>query len=131
MKTIYDFEDLNTSELGIEIPTWIEQDITTHTIAAIIQSGCESGVYMPAVTYHKALATMGKHGNDVLDYITEQVGTDYKRPPKSKTWEGMAVWYLSMAVELWAGAVEDEILEKLEKQTEANEGDLWTKKMEN
>lgn len=119
MNTIYNYDDTDLSKINIEIPSWIDQNITTHTIAAILEGGCSSGAYMPAVTYHEALATMGTYGNDVLDYIHENLGGEYEYPPKSESWEGIAVYYLSMAVELWAGAVEDEILEKLEKQTEA------------
>lgn len=44
------------ADLGIEVPRWIDQDISPNDIAAICQGGCASGAYMPAVTYYQALA---------------------------------------------------------------------------
>ena len=58
--------DLDTD---IVVPAWIESDISPHDVAAIYQGGCDSGAYMPAVTYSDAKATMAKHGDDVLQYI--------------------------------------------------------------
>jgi len=47
-----DYDDPITSYIEtFTIPQWIEQDITPSTVAAILQGGCESGAYMPAVTY--------------------------------------------------------------------------------
>lgn len=95
----------------IEIPDWINSDISPHEVAAIIQGGCASGAYMPAVTYHKALATMQEHGDDVLQYIEDQLG---ELPSVTgQSWGQMACTYLSAAVELWASSVEQE-LESLE-----------------
>ena len=37
--------------LDIDVPGWIDQDITPADVAAIVQGGCASGAYMPAVTY--------------------------------------------------------------------------------
>ena len=37
-------------DVDIEVPGWIEQDISPQDVAAIVQGGCESGAYMPAVT---------------------------------------------------------------------------------
>jgi len=68
----------------------------------IIQGGCASGAYMPAVTYHVANSTMGEHGDNVLDYLDSQLG---ELPPiqGGESWSGMAVHYLSCAVEVWVG----------------------------
>ena len=55
--------DLN---VDIEVPGWIDQDISPQNIAAIVQGGCASGAYMPAVTYHQALETMSEYGDDIL-----------------------------------------------------------------
>ena len=59
---------ISALDVDIEIPRWIEQDISPQDVAAIVQGGCESGAYMPAVTYQNrqtkrlvglvALATM-------------------------------------------------------------------------
>ncbi len=83
-------------------PVWItcNQDLDMIDIKGIQQGGCASGAYMPAVTYYTAVQTMSEHGNDVLDYIGEQCG-EVPRPVVDTTWSGLAVFYLSIAVELW------------------------------
>jgi hypothetical protein len=60
--------------LGVNVPSWIEQDIAASTIASIAQGGCASGAYMPAVTYWTASDVMAAYGDDVLDYIHESTG---------------------------------------------------------
>ena len=45
---------------------------------------------------------------DVLDYITDNMG-ELPAPRSDESWSGMAVFYLSVAVELWASAVEGEL----------------------
>ena len=86
--------------LGLPIPEWIEQDITPYDIAAITQGGCASGAYMPAVTYYHAAKVMAEHGDAVLEYIEQYTG-ELPTPPKGKSWSGIAVFYLSQAVEIW------------------------------
>jgi hypothetical protein len=98
--------------LNIQVPEWIEQDICAMTIASICNGGCASGSYMPAVTYWQALQTMSQHGNEVLDYILDYLG-DIPAPDKNESWTGMACFYLSTAVELWAGDIMGQ-LEELE-----------------
>lgn len=98
--------------LDMDIPAWIEGDISPYDIAAICQGGCASGAYMPAVTYANALKVMSAHGDDVLQYIEDQLG-EIPAPPKGKSWQGMACFYLSYAVELWANGIEAQ-LEELE-----------------
>lgn len=90
--------------LGINIPAWVEQEICVSTVASIVQSGCNSGAYMPAVTYWQAKETMGNFGDSVLQYIEDVLG-ELPSPfdtYESVSWGGMAVFYLSTAVELWA-----------------------------
>lgn len=82
-------------------PAFITEELTQHDIAAINQGGCASGAYMPAVTYHKALATMFEHGDDVFDYIYERTG-EIPAPASVQSWSGLATFYLSHAVELYA-----------------------------
>ena len=90
--------------LGCIVPHWIDSEIGVSTVASIMQSGCNSGAYMPAVTYYRALATMGNYGDDVLDYIQAQLG-ETPAPSAGESWGGMACHYLSLAVELWAGDI--------------------------
>ncbi len=89
---------------GIDVPAWIECDdafISPRDVAAIVQGGCASGAYMPAVTYHQAAETMAKHGDDVLDFIAGRLG-ELPMPSSDVSWPGMACHFLSIAVELWA-----------------------------
>jgi hypothetical protein len=90
--------------LGVSIPAWIDQEIGVSTVASIVQGGCDSGAYMPAVTYWQAKETMGNFGDAVLSYI-ESITGELPSPfdkYESVSWGGMAVFYLSDAVELWA-----------------------------
>lgn len=104
-------------DLGVDVPAWIEQDVTPSDVAAIVQGGCASGAYMPAVTYSTplgnvrispswALATMAEHGDDVLQHIEDALG-ELPAPDANESWGGIAVHYLSLAVELWASSVLD------------------------
>ena len=87
-------------------PDWLEYPLSPSDVAAINQGGCASGAYMPAVTYHKALETMAEHGNDVLQYIQDSYG-ELPKPADDESWAGIAVFYLSVAVELFALSLED------------------------
>lgn len=101
--------------LDIDIPAWISDDISPADVAAICQGGCASGAYMPAVTYHQALKTMDRYGDDVLEYIEDALG---ELPNVAgQSWGQMACTYLSCAVELWASSVESE-LEAFEPEAE-------------
>ena len=91
--------------LDLDVPAWIDQDISPCTVASIVQGGCSSGAYMPAVRYAGAAATMAAHGDDVLQYIEDQTG-ELPQPNKGESWSGLAVFYLSHAVELWAMSAE-------------------------
>jgi len=82
-------------------PNWIAP-LDIYDIHAIQQGGCESGAYMPAVTYYDARQTMNEYGDDVLDYI-ESTGLDLPVIPRLTSWSSIAVIYLSCAVELWCG----------------------------
>ena len=91
--------------LNIRIPAWIDQDIDLPTIASIMQGGCASGAYMPAVTYGDAQQTMAQHGDDVLQHIEDQLGELPDHNFEGFSWSGIAVFYLSSAVELWASDI--------------------------
>lgn len=84
-------------------PDWItvNQALDIADIQAIQQGGCASGAYMPAVTYYTATQTMSTYGDDVLQYIEDQLG-ELPQPRAGESWSGLAVFYLSYAVELWA-----------------------------
>ena len=111
-----------TDEIGI--PQWLDQDISPSTVAAICQGGCESGAYMPAVTYHEALETMRLHGDDVLQFLEDALGELPRNTPnglhlKAVSWSGLACFYVSCAVETWASSVEDELTNIIAAQDDA------------
>lgn len=97
-------DDIEVSKLGIELPEWIESDLLVCDVYAISEGGCASGAYMPAVTYFIANATMAVHGDDVLEYIESTLG-EIPTLPDNESWSGIAVHFLSIAVELFAGEV--------------------------
>jgi hypothetical protein len=92
------------------VPAWIDQGLTLRDMEGIQDGGCASGAYMPAVTYHVALATMAQHGDDVLEYLEEHDAD--LTPPKGESWSGLACYYLSMAVEIWAGDLDMRQMER-------------------
>lgn len=101
----------------IDVPAWIHSDHFDADVLSdpshedhaemvsylqdICQGGCASGAYMPAVTYHQALATMNEYGDEVLPYIEGNYG-EIPTAPEATSWAGLACHYLSFAVELWA-----------------------------
>ena len=99
--------DTPVAEIGIKIPKWVDSDITLGQIEGINYGGCESGSYMPAVTYYQAMMTMGEHGDDVIRYIERAHGTIPSM--NGCSWHGMAVKLLSTAVEAWAASIAREV----------------------
>ena len=97
----------------IELPVFIPS-LTGNDVAAIVQGGCASGAYMDAVTYHIAIKTMAEHGNDVLQFIEDSLG-ELPQPNSGESWGGLAVFYLSYAVELFASSVEQTLIDALEE----------------
>ena len=89
---------------GFDVPPWIESDISWDTVRDIVHGGCDSGAYMPAVTYHVALEVMSEHGDDILDYLDGDVPAF----SDSTSWAGYACRILSAAVERWAMNIDDE-----------------------
>lgn len=102
--------------LNITQPEWIAYELSAMDIASICNGGCASGSYMPAVTYSTALDTMRHYGDQVLDYIEDSLG-GIPATGRGESWGGMAVRYLSTAVELWAGDIMGQ-LEDLELEGE-------------
>ena len=118
MANLWD-NDEPVSDLGIDVSQWIDgswiHKITPCDVAAILQGGCSSGAWMPAVTYWQALETMNEHGDDIFEYIENSYGEIPMPPDAAMYWMGMAVFYVSFAVELWASSVEDEISDALDE----------------
>lgn len=110
MKTLFDLEETEVREYGIDIPKWIDRDIDVYQVAGMNQDGPQSGAYMPCVTYYNALKTMSEYGDEVIDYL-DGMGVLDEFKPDSSSWGHVCVSYLSFAVSLWCSSVEDEILE--------------------
>ena len=90
------------------VPPWIEQDIHYDHVMAILQGGCDSGAYMPSVTYHIASDVMSAHGDAVLAYLDDYGITDEVSLYKTgDSWSMIAVRALSLAVETWASRIYD------------------------
>ena len=98
---------------GPDVPPWIEQDISPSDVAAIVQGGCDSGAYMPAVSYQAARSVMNDHGDDVMNFL-EEVNGEIPGAPEPISWDGMACHYLSCAVKLWAMLAHDKLEEILD-----------------
>lgn len=100
---------------GIDVPRWAgaghSHEPLVYDVAAIVQGGCGSGAWMPAVTYHTAAGIMAEHGDDVLQFIQDTYG-ELPKPRDEESWGGIAVFYLSTAVELWAGQAAGELTSK-------------------
>ena len=88
------------------VPDYVTKGLTFGDIEAIQQGGCASGAYMPAVTYHEALETMHRYGDEILERIEEAYGELPEVPESMRSWAGMACFYVSTAVELWAGSID-------------------------
>lgn len=95
--------DLESEIPTDEVPAWARgMTWTGWDVKAVAEHGCAGGTYMPAVTYHEALATMSEHGDDILRQLDDTYGLGIPALKGYLSWSGMAVHYLSMAVELWA-----------------------------
>ena len=113
MTDLWDHENPVT-DYDIDVPAWIDQDISPCDVAAIIQGGCDSGAYMPAVIYYQAMKTMAEFGDDIFEFIQEY-DDELPKPNNSISWSGLACFYLSYAVEIWVSSVEQELTDAIEE----------------
>lgn len=100
--------------LGVEVPRWIDQDISPSTIQAVLQDGCASGAYMAAMWYAEAIKTMGQYGDEVVAFLAEHIDSDIHHIKVARplmpfdSWGEISCYYLSSAVEVWcSGAAID------------------------
>lgn len=106
----------------IEVPDWIEQDISVNDIPAIVQGGCTSGAYMPACVYAEAMDTMRHHGDEVFEFLENTLGELPAVPEDDRrSWSSMACHYMTSAVDLWAGGIEEELRAAIEAEQEETE----------
>lgn len=104
-----------------ELPKWWpDASLTLGEIEGIQKADCAGQAYMPAVKLFDASQHMCERGDYVLNYI-KQIYGEIPRPHKSTCWRGLAVFYLSLAVELYCQQFNvDEVKEQLEKSRGSN-----------
>ena len=75
-----EFDDLTLAQqtlveekINEDLPRWIDE-LDFYQADAIQRGGCESGAYMPAVTYYDASQIMAEHGDSVLEFLTDAFG---------------------------------------------------------
>lgn len=101
------------------IPPWIDKDIEWSTVIELQNHGCDTGIYMPAVTYHEALATINQYHREIFDFLDDYLD-EIELPTGS--WPTIAVYILSIAVELWAERLWDEMSEEERQNIKQKEG---------
>jgi len=98
-------ETTMSKTLKPEFPAWLEE-ISPADISAILEGGCYSWAYLPAVTYWQVLETMHKHGDEVLQFLRDHLD-ETPPPPAYYSWAQRACYYLASAVELWCQCHEE------------------------
>ena len=110
LKRLYSV-DRPASDYGIEPPQWISETISTTDVAAIIEGGCRSDTYPPAVSHAQALETMNRYGDEIFEFIKDN---QWEVPRFEITsWKAGAVKIVSTAVAIWCGNVADELAERI------------------
>ena len=110
LKRLYSI-DRPTSELGIEPPGWISETISTLDVGGIVEVGCGSGTYPPAVNHAQALETMNAYGDEIFEFIKDN---QWEVPHfVIVSWKAGAVEIVSTAVEMWCNNVADELAERI------------------
>ncbi len=99
-------------DLGVQVPAWVDQDITLGTLTDIIEQGAAEGAYMPAASYDSADAVMALHGDEVMEYLEDTLGEPPAPAPANCGWSGLACYYLSAAVEIWAASTEAQLAQE-------------------
>ena len=112
-------DELELRELGLDVPRWVERDITVGQVRSIAEGGCGSGAYMPAVEGYTALQTMAEHGDAVVHWL-EDYADAFELNPLAESWAGFASRVLTYAVDVWAGVVAEggELADALEEEAE-------------
>jgi len=115
--SLWENSDLEARDF-VTVPRWIEQDITLGSIAGVCEGGCKSGSYTPSVTYWTAVTTMREHDDLVEEYLDDHLGMEYLEtiPERYRSFAGIAVYMLSMAVELWCYNAAEDISRQLDNE---------------
>ena len=117
-KSMWDEQEL-VQDLGIDVPFFVKFDIgaedgtqfkhpTVQDVASIFQGGCDSGAWMPAVTYYSALRNLAENAIEIEDYLDE-VGWGITKSTEDGIMT-VACEMVSAAVEIWAAGVHQELV---------------------
>lgn len=108
--------DFPVAEILGNVPNFLNSDtfgiITPYDVAGILQGGCASGSWMPAVTYGTATGILLEHESEVLDLI-EGYGA-FTFDPENESLGGFHCKLVSCGVEIWCAGVEEKLIEALE-----------------
>ena len=119
---LYTHEDKDLPE-EVEVPRFVLDPgdgtaPTVHDLAAILQGGCASGAWMPAVTYWSALQIMSEWEGRVMCSIEDHGLEPSMVIDPHDSWSGWATSLVSCAVELWAAEVGDRVADLLDEEDE-------------
>ncbi len=95
-------DKIEATAIGIEVPEWIHEDITLHTIIQIAAIGCTEDTYPPIDSPTQCLETMEECGDQVLQYLMDCPHTPSVLPATlNNTWSGIAAMLLAEAITGW------------------------------
>lgn len=77
-----------------------------YELKSIKEGGCESGAYMPAVTYCTALKCMTDHYEEIESILQDHGFETFDFNLERESFSGFCVRLVSMAVELWVSSIE-------------------------
>ncbi|MEE8598927.1 MAG: hypothetical protein V3S69_05375 [Dehalococcoidales bacterium] len=81
---------------------------TVNNLQAILQGGCASGAYMPAVTYHTANLCMAEYHTEIEELLTEDgCDSEWVFNTATDSWACFASKLVASAVEVWVGQFAD------------------------
>lgn len=117
MNTLENHNETLVRDLGITIPTWIEQDITVQDVIKISRGEIHFSEAYSAGLPDKACKAVAQHGGKILRFIEYFYG--YVPTPgredsiynlsSGDAWSNLCVYYLSQGVFFWATLVLDQL----------------------
>jgi hypothetical protein len=99
---------IRARNVGMQVPAWIDQDITLGMLEDIAKHQCLGAGYLPAINRYEAIDTMEKHGDDLCSWLYQETGEDIPIAG-SVSAPDLAIDVVQYAVNLWATQKEDEV----------------------
>lgn len=92
-----------------DVPIWARgMEWRGEDVRCVAEYGCAGGTYPQAVIWNDAIETMGEFGEEIFEYLEDTFGA-VPEPASGMSWGGMAVHFVSTAVQLWASYTLDRI----------------------